>query len=92
MTNAPDYAGDWFASLAHRRLKLTTTAGVVAYRSVSSCAASTGTQDLVLNASLAGALASVEFLETCRLADDEVTVTFQGPGFETELAANVVQG
>lgn len=89
--DAPDYANDWFPSLAHRRLKLVRTDGTAAYREVVSCSAGTGTQDLALDSPLAGALERVEFLETVRLASDEVTVTWRGLTFDAPLNARVVQ-
>lgn len=91
VANAPDYAGDWFPSLAHRRLRLLLVDGTVAYRTVIATAAATGSQDLALAEPVVGAIARVEFLETCRLASDTVSVTWTGSGFETQLAARVVQ-
>jgi phage-related protein len=86
-----DYAGVWFPSLAHRRLKLVKADGSVAYREVSSCADAGATQDLTLDSALAGALSRVEFLEQVRLESDEVTVTWDGVRFEATLGARVVQ-
>lgn len=90
--NAPDYLASWFPSLAHRRLKLVKADGTAAYRTVSGAIDNgNGTQTLTLSASLAGALARVEFLETCRLKTDDVTVLFEGPRVRCDLAAQVVQ-
>jgi uncharacterized Zn-binding protein involved in type VI secretion len=86
-----DYVGSWFTSLAHRRLRLTTTAGVSAYREVTSCADSGATQDLTLDSGFAGTLAMVEFLEQVRLEDDRVSVSWNGLDFETTMQARVVQ-
>lgn len=88
---APDYANDYFPSLAHRRIKLFKTDGTIAYRKVTSAAGGAGTQDLVLNSALSGALARVEFLELVRLESDDVTVTWQGHVFSCALSARVVQ-
>jgi len=87
-----DYVNAWFPSLAHRRIKLVKTDGAVAYREVQSCSDGGATQDLALDSSFTGTLARVEFLETCRLASDEVQVQWRGVGFEASLAARVVQG
>jgi hypothetical protein len=89
--NAPDYAGDWFASLAHRRLRIVFDDGTYAYRTVSACAAGTGEQELTLDSPAAGAIERVEFLELCRLASDSVSVTWKGYSFASELDAVVVQ-
>jgi hypothetical protein len=90
--NAPDYAGDWFSSDAHRRLKLVKTDGTFAYRSVSAAQDNLdGTQNLSLDATLAGALARVEFLETCRLDSDQVVVELGPAGFTSTMRARVVQ-
>lgn len=90
--NGVDYVNDWYPSLAHRRLRLVRTDGTFGYRSVSSLADNGSTQDLVLDSAFTGTLDRVEFLETVRLASDEVTVKWRGYGFESALIANVVQG
>jgi phage-related protein len=87
-----DYATDWFPSLAHRRLRLVRTDGVVGYRKISSAADNgNGTQNLTLDSGFAGALSQVQFLETVRLDEDSVGVTFSGPRFECAISARVVQ-
>jgi len=91
MPDAPDYANHWFPSLAHRRLRLVRTDGAFAFRKVLAVAAAVGSQDLLLDAPYAGALARVEFLEQVRLESDEVAVTWQGHVFTVELGARVVQ-
>lgn len=88
----PDYATDWFPSLAHRRLKLVKTDGTFAHRKVSSCIDNgNGTQDLVLDSALTGALDRVELLEQVRLDSDSVRIEWAGPTFRCELIAKVVQ-
>lgn len=89
--DAPDYASDWFPSLAHRRIKLVKTDGTIAYRTVIACTVGTGTQELTLNSALAGALERVELLETVRLDSDEVMVKWSGWSFEATIGARVVQ-
>jgi hypothetical protein len=58
---------------------------------VTAAAAGTKTQDLALDAPLAGAIAHVEFLETCRLDDDQVSVKWERRVFEAEMNSRVVQ-
>jgi hypothetical protein len=91
LDDAPDYAGDWFPSLAHRRLKLIKTDGSFAYRAVTACSDLGATHELALDSPLAGALERVEFLETGRLESDEVQVRWGGTRFEVQVSALVVQ-
>lgn len=92
VANAPDYVNDWHPSLAHRRLRILLADGTAAYRTVTAVAASMGSQDLALNASVAGAIERVEFLETVRLESDSMAAKWNGRVFETEMSARVVQG
>lgn len=91
VADAPDYVDDWFPSLAHRRLRLVKTDGTFGYRKVTSCVDLGGTQNLVLDSPLAGALDRVEFLEQVRIDGDAVTVTWSGAGFDAALKTRVVQ-
>lgn len=86
------YVTTWFTSLAHRRLKIRMTDGTIVYRTVSTCVDNgDGTQNLTLDSAATGTIAMVSFLETCRLASDDVEVTWRGPDFSTSITARVVQ-
>lgn len=87
-----DYAGNWAASLAQRRIKLVFADGSTAYRTIiSSVDNGDGTQDLTLASSIAGTISRIEFLETVRLDSDDVTVRFQSGAFACSLSAKVLQ-
>lgn len=89
--NAPDYAGIWFGSLAHRFVALTTAAGVAYRQVVSATNNGDGTQSLQLDSALSGALSMVSFLEQCRLENDDIEVTWNGAVFSCDISARVVQ-
>ncbi len=89
--DAPDYVTDWYPSLAHRRIRIVKTDGTSAYRSIVSAEDLGGTQELTLSASLAGAIARVEFLETCRIKDDTISSAWDSTTFETTVSGKVVQ-
>jgi hypothetical protein len=86
-----DYVADWYPSLAHRRLWLTYADGTGEALGVTSAEVVTGTtQRLYLSASLASLPVRVEFLETCRLEEDEIAVTC-GDAYDATMRARVVQ-
>jgi hypothetical protein len=90
--DAPDYVNDWFPSLAHRRLMIVKADGTVAYREVNSCLDNgDGTQNLVLDSALAGAIDHVQFLEQVRLDGNELRVSWTSWGFATTFTVRVVQ-
>jgi hypothetical protein len=87
-----DYLNDWYPSLAHRRLWLTYADGTSAAFGVTLAEVVTAsTQRLYLSASPASLPVRVEFLETCRLEEDEIAVTC-GEAYEATIRARVVQG
>lgn len=74
-----DYLGEWWPSLAHRRLQLEYADGSVVWRSVVSAAQVNDTvQQLEFSAPLpaTGTLVTASFLETCRLDVDEVAIEY----------------
>lgn len=88
-----DYVLDWYPSLAHRRLWLTYADGTSAAFGVTSAEVVTGTtQRLYLSAAPASLPVRVEFLETVRLDQDEVAITFEAAAFRAQMMARVVQG
>ena len=90
--NGVDYAS-WFAvSTARRWLRLRKTDGTVHYRTVDDAADNLdGTQTLVLDSALAGALASVQVMEKCRFESDDFPVTYENAVGRTDLQAIVVE-
>ena len=90
-SSAQSYIDSWYPSLAHRRLAIVLDDGSVNYRTVESTSGGGSTEDLVLDSSLSGTIARVEFLETVRLDTDEVTVGLGERGWRSELPAIVVQ-
>jgi hypothetical protein len=88
-----DYVLDWYPSLAHRYLWLTYGNGTSEAVQVSSAEVVTATtQRLYLYEYPSSSPVRVEFLETCRLESDEVTIRFEALAFQVRLQARVVQG
>ncbi len=91
-SSAQSYVDSWYPSLAHRRLAIVLDDGSVNYRTVESTSGGGSTEDLVLDSSLSGTIARVEFLETVRLDTDEIAVTWgRGRVFRSDFGAVVVQ-
>jgi hypothetical protein len=91
-----DYLGDWFPSLAHRRIRIVKTDGTSAYRTVTTAEDAGATQNLTLSSALVGAIDHIEFLETCRLEADssgrtEVVAKWDDATFFSAIPARVVQ-
>lgn len=80
-TDQPDYANDWFPSLAHRRLQFLFSDGSVAYRKVSAAVQSGDEQDLTLTTSIdepvGTTLERISFLEQVRLGQDRLDFSIQ---------------
>jgi hypothetical protein len=85
--------GEWFASDAHKVIRLEYTNGTFEYAAVSDWADNhNGTQTIVLDAGHVGTLAMVSLMETCRLATDDVVVAYQTGGVGTcRIPVHVVQ-
>jgi hypothetical protein len=96
-TDAVNYVTDLFPSAAHRHLQLRMTDGSIIYRKVNSAVDNgDGTQTLTLDAAVdtSGAnpdVSVISLLETCRLADDEVTFTYKNQVGSAMLPCLVVQ-
>jgi hypothetical protein len=91
---AADYYAKYFAvdDEAHRWLQLWTSAGAVHYRRVIDCGDNgDGTQDIVLDAPVVGAIAMVSFLEKCRWETDKFPVQWEDCRGAMELSARVIQ-
>ncbi|MDQ1446824.1 MAG: hypothetical protein QOI20_3288 [Acidimicrobiaceae bacterium] len=86
-----DYYTAWLGSLAHRRIRATLPDGSIAYRTIVDAAPQSGNTDIELGIALPSRPTRVEFLETVRLASDDVEVTWRANTFEAELVARVVQ-
>lgn len=89
-----DYSGEWFPSLAHRRLQVEYADGSLAYFAVASVTTGAGYDELTLTMPFPGALpgssiVKVSFLETARLAADEATIEY-GPGWIGRIALAAV--
>lgn len=91
VTVRADYVG-WFASLAHRRIALTTTGGIVQYLSVFGVVDhGDGTNTLTLSDGVFGVPAKISFLEQVRLESDDLVEVWNGPDMTCDLVAHVVQ-
>lgn len=90
--SAVDYANTWWES-TQRWLMLTRTDGTVHYRKVYDAADNgDGTQDILLDSPLAGALASVSIMELCRFESDEFVLIYDaGAIARVEMSALTVQ-
>lgn len=87
-----DYHNMWRNSEAHKWLQLWKADGTVAYRRVmDSVDNGNGTQSLLLDSAVVGAIQMVSLLELCRLNTDDPAITWEGRFGYTDLPALVVQ-
>lgn len=85
--------GEWFASDAHKVLRVELTSGAVRYEDVFDWGDNhDGTQTVLLAAGFANPIAMVSLMETCRLDTDDVPIQAQGGGVGTcRIPVHVVQ-
>lgn len=90
---AADYAGKYKdKSLAHRWLQILKADGTVAYRKIADAADNgDGTQDVLLDSPVAGAVEMVSFLELVRFGEDEFPLRWQEMTGYGEFPVLVVQ-
>lgn len=85
-----DYLGQWWPSLAHRRLQLERAGSAVQYVTVDSVTQGVGYQELLLRDDVAAVpIAKVSFLETVRLDTDQVQIEY-GTGWKGRVSLPLV--
>jgi hypothetical protein len=86
------YLDSLWPSMAHRRVKIVLASGTIAYRTISNAVDNLdGTEDLTLNAAVAGTIARVELLETVRLDTDDIKVAWTSWEFSSSFPVMAVQ-
>lgn len=90
---AIDYVNDYFPSLAHRRLMVARTDGSVSYYTVTAAVDNLdGTANLTLSVAFdATGLDFISLLETCRLAEDEISFERGSTAMDLDLPVFVIQ-
>jgi hypothetical protein len=81
-----DYLGDWWPSVAHRRLQLERAGSAVQYVVVDSVTQGSGYQELLLRDDVAAVpITKISFLESVRLDSDEIAIEY-GTGWRGRVS------
>lgn len=89
--DAMNYALTWFTG-THRWIQIVKTDGTIHYRKVQDAADNLdGTQDILLDSNLAGAIDTISVMELCRFENDAFPIVWSSALGQVEISAHVVQ-